>query len=205
VAGPTQQHQCPSCDTRIVPVPRAGRGVDVIELIMADHRRIRRLRDALCDAVPYSDDHSPGWVLAPVWQRTAGLLEAHCRAEEEICYPSMFSSGSPAAERRWEAIADHDDIREAVREASVHRVSSALWWRAVRAALAVSADHIDREERGVLADWRLRSPMSRRRELGRQWSAFMAEWPQDSAPPARSDRAGSAASNLPLPWTAAAT
>lgn len=198
MARPTQQHQRPSCDPRIVPAPRTGQVVDVIELIMADHRRIRRLRNALFDTVPYSDDHSPGWVLVPVWQRTAGLLEAHCRAEEEICYPSMFSSGPSATEQRQEAIADHDDIREAVGEASVHRVGSALWWRAVRDALAVSADHVDREERGVLADWRLRSTMSRRRELGRQWSAFIAAWTQDSAPPARCDLAGGVTPGLPL-------
>jgi hypothetical protein len=199
VAGPTQQHRRPSCDPRIVPAPRAGPAVDVIELILADHRRIRRLRNALCDAVPYSDDHSPGWVLASVWQRTAGLLEAHCRAEEEICYLSMFSSGPHATELRREAIADHDDIREALGEASVSCVGSAQWWRAVRAALAVSADHVDREERGVLADWQLRLTMSQRREFGRQWSAFIAAWTQDATPSARSGLAGGAATNLPLP------
>jgi hypothetical protein len=205
VAGPTQQHRRPSCDPRIVPAPRAGPAVDVIELILADHRRIRRLRNALCDAVPYEDDHSPGWVLAPVWQRTAGLLEAHCRAEEEICYLPMFGSGAQATELRREAIADHDDIREALDEASVYRVGSALWWRAVRAALAVSADHVGREKRGVLADWQLRSTMSQRRELGRQWSAFIAAWTQDGPPRGRSDLADGAAPNLPLPRAASAT
>jgi Hemerythrin HHE cation binding domain len=176
VATPTQQHRRPSGDARIVPSPRAGQAVDVIELITADHRRICRLRNALCDAVPYSDDHSCGWVLAPLWQRTADLLEVHCRAEEEICYLSMFGSGPQAAERRRQAIADHDDILEAVGEASLHCVGSALWWRAVKVALTVGAEHVDREERGVLADWQLRSPMNRRRELGRQWSAFIAAW-----------------------------
>jgi hypothetical protein len=190
VATPTQQHRRPSGDARIVPAPRAGQAVDVIELITADHRRIRRLRNALCDAVPYSDDHSSGWVLAPLWQRTADLLEVHCRAEEEICYLSMFGSGPQAAERRRQAIADHDDILEAVGEASLHCVGSALWWRAVKVALTVGAEHVDREERGVLADWQLRSPMNRRRELGRQWSAFIAAWTQEAALQARSDVPG---------------
>jgi hypothetical protein len=117
----------------------------------------------------------------------------------------MFSAGPEATALRQEAIADHDDIREALGEASVHHVGSALWWRAVRAALAVSADHVDREERGVLADWQLRSTMSQRRELGRQWSAFIAAWTKDAAPPARSDHAGRPAPNLPLPRTASAT
>ena len=79
-----------------------------------------------------------------------------------------------------EAIADHDDIREAVSEASRQPAGSALWWRAVRAALAASTGYLDHEERGVLAHCLLRLTMSRRLELGRQWSAFIAAWAQDA-------------------------
>lgn len=148
---------------------------DIIDLIMADHRRIRRLREVLDDAARWSGDSE--WMLAHAWQRLAGLLEAHIRAEEEICYLPMFGCQPHATERRREAIADHDDIREAISETSLHRPGSVLWWRAVRAVLATTADHIDREERGPLAEVAL--TISRRRELGRQWSAFIAAWTLD--------------------------
>lgn len=150
---------------------------DIIELIMADHRRIRRFTEVLDDAARWSGD--PGWMLAHAWQRLAGLLEAHTRAEEEICYLPMFGCHPNVAERRREAIADHDDIRETISEASLHCPGSALWWRAVRAVLATTADHLDREERGPLAEVGL--TISRRRELGCQWSAFIAAWTLDGA------------------------
>lgn len=169
------------------PVPGAGWPADIVELIMADHRRIRRLRGALQDAARYDGDAGPGWILPHAWQRFTGLLVAHFEAEEEICYLPMFGPGPQAAGRRREATADHDDIREAVREASLHRVGSARWWRAARAVLAASAEHLDREECGVLAGCLPRLTMSQRRALGRQWSAFTAAWAQDSALQGRRD------------------
>lgn len=197
MAIPTQQPRLPSGAPRIVLVPPAGPAADVLELIMADHRRIRRLRETLDHAIRHSDQYRSEWILAPAWQRLSDLLEAHARAEEEICYLSMFS-GPQAAERRREAIADHGDIREAVGEASLQRTGSALWWRAVRSALAATVDHFDREERGVLADYLPGLTITRRRELGRQWLAFTAAWRQDAVGPAGPDHAAGRAPGVPL-------
>jgi hypothetical protein len=184
-----RQHFASAAGPRAALAPAGGRPADVIELIMADHRRIRRLSEALYDAVRCAGDLDENWMLAHVWQRLSGLLEAHTRAEEEVCYPVMLRSGAQADELRRGAIADHDDIREAVAEASLRRVGSALWWRAVRAVLDCTAEHLEREERGVLARCELTA--GQRRELGRQWSAFVAAWIQDAAPQAaRSSRPG---------------
>jgi Hemerythrin HHE cation binding domain len=160
---------------------------DVIELIMADHRRIRRLREALYDAVRFGGESDLEWVLAHIWQRLASLLEVHARAEEEICFLPMSGSAPGAAGRIRDAVCDHDDIREAVSEASLQRVGSAPWWRAVRAALAASAEHLEREEHGVLARCGLTE--SQRLGLGRQWAGFVAALRQDVNPgPSRSSR-----------------
>jgi hypothetical protein len=175
-----------------LPSGGGGRWGDIIELVMADHRRIRRLGGALQDAARANGTCRPDWMLAHVWQRFAGLLAAHFRAEEEICYLPMFGPGPQAAGQRREAVADHDDIREAVGEAGFQRVGSALWWRPVRYALAASAAHLDREEDGVLAGCLPRLTMNDRQALGRQWSVFTAAWAQDfthrtrqGVPPAR--------------------
>jgi hypothetical protein len=167
-------------------IPRSAPSADVIELIMADHRRIRRLREALDDAVRCGRDTGSGWMLAHVWERLTGLLDAHARAEEEICYLPMFGSGPDAADRRQRAVADHDDIRGAVREAALQPAGSALWWGAARAVLAVIAEHLDREERDMLNGWLPRLAMSQRREFGRQWLAFMAVWRLDAVSGAHS-------------------
>ena len=162
---------------------------DVIDLIMADHRRIRRLSESLEVAARHHADSGQDWMLAHVWQRLAGLLGAHTRAEEEICYP-LCRCSRPDAGRRRGAIDDHEDIREAIGEASLQRVGSPLWWRAVRAVVAASAGHLGREERDVLPCCLARLTVSQRRELGRQWLRFIAAWRLDAQPEFRSGLPG---------------
>lgn len=156
---------------------------DVIELIMADHRRIRRLCRALDDAARWSGGSDPDWMPAYVWQRLASLLEAHAQAEEEICYLPMYGRHAHAAERRREAVADHDDIREAITEARLRRPGSRLWWMSVSAVPALTVEHLDREERGPLAASLPRLATRQRRELGRQYAAFLTAWTLDAAAP----------------------
>jgi hypothetical protein len=69
-------------------------------------------------------DGDSGWTLGQAWLRLASLLEAHTLAEEEICYLPMSGCSPYAAEERRAAIADHDDIREAISEAFLHRPGS---------------------------------------------------------------------------------
>jgi hypothetical protein len=77
--------------TRVVPVQGAN-SADVIELIMADHRRIRRLSTTCpsCKELRHDGDPRPDWMPGHVWQRLADLPVAHTQAEEEICYLPMF-------------------------------------------------------------------------------------------------------------------
>lgn len=174
--------------------PPAGQSDDIIELVMADHRRIRRLLRTLDDAARASSQSGSAWVLAHVWQRLAELLQVHTRAEEEICCLPFCGSGPDAAARRREMVAVHDDIREAIGEAALQQPGTPLWWRAVRAALAATTDHLQLEERMVLARRASELAMSQRRELGRQWSVFVAAWMMDAAssetssPPASRER-----------------
>lgn len=174
MARPHQRYPRPSRQALSPPPGRLS--ADVIELIMADHRRIRRFREVLDDAVRGPASGS-GWMLAHVWERVTDLLDSHTRAEEEICYLPMFGPGSRLGEWRRDAIADHDDIREAIAEALLQPVGSALWWGAAGAALAVSADHLNREERDGLMSWLPRLTMRQRLELGHQWLAFVAANP----------------------------
>lgn len=175
MTGSAHPYLGPSGETGPVPA-------DVIELIMADHRRIGRLSDVLYDAARQDGGRGPDWMPGHVWQRLADLLVMHTQAEEQICYLSMFGSGAGAAERMRDSVADHDDIRAVIGEASVQPVGSVPWWRAVRTAIAVSAEHLEREERYILPGCLLELTMSRRKELGGQWCAFIAAWRRGAAP-----------------------
>ena len=168
--------------TRYVLFPGAGasRQADIIELILADHRRIGRLCRALYDTARYDGSPRLDWMPGHVWQRLADLLVAHTRAEEEIWYLPLFGTGVQAAERMRDSIADHDDIRAIIGEAAGQPVGSAPWWRTVRIAMTVSAEHLAHEERDVLPEYLPGLSMSRRKQLGRQWCAFMAAWRADA-------------------------
>jgi hypothetical protein len=146
---------------------------DIADLIMADHRRIRRLGDAVYDTARSAGHSGLEWMPGHVWQRFTGLLVAHFEAEEEVCYRPM-SAAPRAARPRREAIGDHDDIREAVREASQLPPGSAPWWRTVTAALIACTEHLDREESGILAASLPGLTMNQRRMLGRQWLVLTA-------------------------------
>jgi Hemerythrin HHE cation binding domain len=178
VTGPARRHPGESDETRYILIPDAGasRQTDIIELILADHRRISRLCTVLSDTARYDDGPGPDWMPGHVWQRLADLLVAHTQAEEETCYLPLFGMGAQATERMRDSIADHDDIREIIAKAAVQPVGSAAWWRTVRTVMAVSAEHLEREERDVLPGCLPGLSMSRRKELGRQWCAFMAAW-----------------------------
>jgi len=62
----------------------------------------------------------------------------------------LFGTGARATERMRDSTADHDDIRAIIGEAAVQPVGSAPCWRTVRTVMAVSAEHLEHEERVVL-------------------------------------------------------
>jgi Hemerythrin HHE cation binding domain len=170
---PAPSHPRPSDQPSAALTQPLGRTADIEDLIMADHRRIRRLHDALYDAARYAGSSAPEWVPVHVWQRFTGLLVAHFRTEEDVCYLPI-NEASPDAAGRRQAMADHGDIRRAIDAASLQPAGSAPWWRAVTVALTTSMDHLDREESGFLADCLPRMTPDQRRMLGRQWMVLAA-------------------------------
>ncbi len=152
---------------------------DVTELIIGDHERIRRLLTVLDDGARYlaGDGRAcPDWMLPAIWARLATLLTLHADAEQEICFLAMYRGRRDGIREFTEAVALLNDVREAVAEARLFRPGDPAWWRAVEAARRSICDHIFATEAGagVLADFRSRSGAELRRELGRQWIAFVA-------------------------------
>jgi hypothetical protein len=182
---PARQYPAASGEIHLDPVPGAGVNVsaDIAELIMADHRRIGRLCRTVYDTARHGGQSGPDWMLGHVWQRLADLLVAHTQAEEETCYASLVSAAGPQLTGRMrDPIADHEDIRALIGEASVHTVGSVPWWHAVLTVIEVSTEHHEREERDILPACVLGLGLNRRKELGRQWYAYMAAWRRDPHP-----------------------
>jgi hypothetical protein len=149
--------------------------VDITQLILDDHHEQRRLF-SIIEQIDRSDTES----LAAVWGRLAAFLEVHAAAEEAIFYPELLRVGIAARRKAGvegetlDAIHDHNEIRDAVREAARHSVGSDDWYAAVAAANVANGDHMAEEEREGLTDFRRLASLQRRHDLAVAFAAFEA-------------------------------
>ncbi|HEY6421988.1 MAG TPA: hemerythrin domain-containing protein [Pseudonocardiaceae bacterium] len=138
---------------------------DITQLILDDHDTFRRRFAALDDAGGVAE-------LRAVWDPLATLLEVHAAAEEAILYPQLLRRGDDAEDETVDAIGDHNDIRDGVREVARHPIGSSAWWAGVRQTRMANSDHMAEEEDEALADFRRNTPPDVREELGRQFLEF---------------------------------
>jgi hypothetical protein len=146
---------------------------DITQLILDDHETFRREFAAL-------DDADEPEQLREIWEPLAALLEVHAAAEEAIFYPQLLRRGDDAdAEAETvDAIGDHNDIRDGVREAARHPVGSPPWWDAVRQARAANSSHMAEEEDDALSHFRRNTPLRVRVDLGHQFLKYKTDHPE---------------------------
>jgi hypothetical protein len=145
-------------------------------LIRADHDWFReqfaRL-ESLRRRTPVDDS-----ALERVWRPLADKLDVHAYIEEKIFYPQLLKRGTDDPEgETLDAIGDHNDIRDGVRDANAAEVGTDEWWAAVGRTRAANDEHMGEEEAEGLLDFRRNSPIGLREALGRQYSEFMKAHP----------------------------
>ena len=143
---------------------------DITQLILDDHETFRREFAAL-------DDASEAEQLRAIWEPLAALLDVHAVAEEAIFYPQLLRRGDNAEDETIDAIGDHNDIRDGVREAAQHPIGSPQWWDAVRKTREANSEHMAEEEDDALPDFRRNAPLSVREEMGHRFLQFKAGHP----------------------------
>ncbi|SPM29713.1 hemerythrin domain-containing protein [Mycobacterium terramassiliense] len=149
---------------------------DITTLIRADHDWFRQ-QFARLDSLRGQEpaNHS---TLERVWRPLADKLDVHAYIEEKIFYPQLLKRGTDDPEgETLDAIGDHNDIRDGVRDADAAQVGTEEWWAAVARTRSANDDHMREEERDGLPDFRRSAPIGLREALGRQYSEFMAEHP----------------------------
>ncbi|MFZ0119892.1 MAG: hemerythrin domain-containing protein [Pseudonocardiaceae bacterium] len=148
--------------------------MDITQLILDDHHEQRRLF-AILEQIDRTDTAS----LSAVWTRLAAFLELHAEVEEELFYPELLRVGTgsggmdPEAETA-DAIADHNDIRDAVAAVAGHEVGSDDWYDAVAKANEANSDHMAEEEREGLTDFRRHAGLQLHHDLAVAFAAFEA-------------------------------
>lgn len=149
--------------------------MDIAELILHDHHEQRRMFAFLEDI-----DRSDTAALGSVWTRLCILLEVHAAGEEELFYPHLLKVGKGAGGETLEdevrdVIKDHNEIRDAIRQAGQFPIGSDDWWQAVRDTNKANSDHMAEEERDDLADFRLHAPLQLRHDIAVAFARYEAE------------------------------
>jgi hypothetical protein len=149
---------------------------DITMLILADHDWFRQQFAMLDDLQAQTPvDHA---ALARVWRPLGDKLDVHAYIDEKIFYPQLLKRGAEDPEgETLDAIGDHNDIRDGVRDTNACRVGTQEWWAAVGRTRLANDDHMGEEEREGLADFRRHAPIGLREALGRQYGDFMTQHP----------------------------
>jgi hypothetical protein len=155
---------------------------DITDLIRADHdwfrERFAKL-DSLRRRTPVDNS-----ALERVWRPLADKLDVHAYIEEKIFYPQLLKRGTDDPEgETLDAIGDHNDIRDGVRDATAAQVGTEEWWSAVDRTRSANDDHMSEEETEGLADFRRNASIGLREALGRQYNEFMTSHPTTEGVP----------------------
>src|ERR1700678_1554334 len=149
---------------------------DITMLILADHEWFREQFAKLDYLQVQTPVNQRG--LERGWRPLADKLDVHAYIEEKIFYPQLLARGTDDPEgETLDAIGDHNDIRDGVRDANAARIATEEWWAAVGRTRLANDDHMGEEEREGLSDFRRHAPIGLREALGRQYSEFMAQHP----------------------------
>ena len=143
--------------------------LSVTDVIRADHQWFRIQFATLQEA------RGDTGALASRWDALAARLETHAAAEEALFYPRLLSDDAYAVDETKDAVKDHNEIRDALRDADALEVGTDVWWTAVEAANTANSDHMTEEEEGPLPDFERFATTEEQRELAVAFLAFEAE------------------------------
>jgi len=135
---------------------------DIIELVLQDHHAVAALFDKL-QAATGADGK------AALFAQVRDALERHASAEEKVLYPRVRKEVPDGREESKDAIEEHDQIRESLKEVAEHEAGTALFGLAVDQLVATTKHHVGVEEAELLPDFRKNSDIEEREELGRRF------------------------------------
>ena len=140
---------------------------DIIDLVLNDHHAVEKLFDKL-EASTGADEQ------ATVFGQVKEALEHHASAEEKVLYPRVRKDVPEGGEEVKDAVEEHDQIRESLKEVEEHKSGTELFTLAVTQLIATTKHHVAVEEGELLPDFRASSETREREELGRRFEEAKA-------------------------------
>jgi Hemerythrin HHE cation binding domain len=149
--------------------------MDITDLILSQHHEQRRAFALLDHIARDAADQ-----LGPLWSRLEVQLEVHADAEEKFFYPSLLAIGAHNGEDSVDsevkdAIKDHNEIRDGIREVRRHKPGTDEWWAAVRETRKANGDHMAEEERDDLPDFCRRADLQTRHEIALEFITYESQ------------------------------
>jgi len=135
---------------------------DIIELVLEDHHAIARLFDKLQAATVAAEQ-------ASLFALVKDELERHASAEETVLYPRVRKEAVDGKEEVKDAVEEHDQIRESLKEVEEHTAGTELFTLAVAQLVATTKHHVGVEETDLLPDFGANSELSEREALGEKF------------------------------------
>lgn len=148
--------------------------MDITDLILSQHHEQRRAFALLDHIARDAADQ-----LGALWSRLEVQLEVHADAEERFFYPRLLAIGHSGGEsvdgEVKDAIKDHNEIRDGIREARRHEPGTDEWWAAVAETRRANGDHMAEEERDDLPDFCRRADLQTRHEIALEFIAYESQ------------------------------
>ena len=88
-----------------------------------------------------------------LWKELSDRLEVHAVAEETLFYPRLLKDDKDSVGDTEDAIRDHNEIRDAIKDAEGHAIGEEAWWKAVEDANKANTEHMQEEEEGPLREF----------------------------------------------------
>jgi hemerythrin superfamily protein len=132
---------------------------DIIDLVLQDHHAVEELFGRLQAATGADAE-------AELFEQVKKDLECHAWAEEKVLYPRVRKDAPEGKEEVKDALEEHDQIRQALKEVEEHEAGTELTL-AVAQLVTTTKHHVGVEEAELLPDFRNNSEASERESLGR--------------------------------------
>jgi hemerythrin superfamily protein len=144
--------------------------MDALELLTADHNRVRGLF-ARFQAAEGANDAQAARLAAKIFEE----LEIHTKIEEEIFYPAVTKLKDEIGELVTEGIEEHHVVDNLMTEAKGLSPSDEVWAAKIKVLIENVEHHAEEEEQEMFPKIRQAMDKDARSALGRQMEARKAE------------------------------
>jgi len=145
--------------------------VDGLDLLIADHNRVRGLFTRFRKAQENDDTPAMGELADQIF----GELEVHTAIEEEIFYPAVHDLSEELAEVIDEGLQEHHVVDVLIKEARALEPGDAEWMAKVAVLIENVEHHAEEEETELFSQVRSATNGTTREEWGQQFETMKTQ------------------------------